>query len=109
VIGTVTLDGIPLQAGSVTFHPVNGGPLTYGNLNQQGAFKLSTGQAATIFTGQYQVTVVSMSITIGGNDAEEAAPEYLTPKRYSNKSTSGIEFDVKEGPNKFDIELTSNE
>ncbi len=46
VSGKVTLDGQPLSTGTVTFHPVAGGPAAYGQIQADSSYRLKTGSAA---------------------------------------------------------------
>jgi hypothetical protein len=101
--GTVSVDGTPLKAGIVTFHPRDGGAAAYGQVTD-GKFTLYTGQQAGLKTGQYQVTVSATSIPEPGS-TEKA--RLLTPEKYARPETSGLAEAVKGGSNTFDFKLSS--
>jgi hypothetical protein len=112
VAGIVTLDGKPLSQGSVIFHPQQGWP-GRGELDSEGRFVLSTyGDKDGAIVGRHSVTVISQT---GENDSEhfERPPtrpiRSLIPPRYADKTTSGLEIDVKSGsPNEVELALTSD-
>jgi hypothetical protein len=40
--------------------------------------------------------------------AEPTAPPIVFPRKYLNKDTSGLQYEVKAGENRFEIDLKSN-
>lgn len=101
--GTVTLDGAPLDAASISFVPADGGATAYGQV-KDGAFSLSTGQKDGLKAGKYRVSISASTIPAMGT--KEVA-KLLTPKKYAGTDTSGLEADVKPGSNSFNFELSS--
>jgi hypothetical protein len=101
--GTVSVDGTPLKAGVVTFHPRDGGAAAYGQVSD-GKYTLYTGQQAGLKVGEYQVTVSATSIPEPGS-TEKA--KLLTPAKYAQPATSGLTEKVKAGANAFDLKLSS--
>ena len=101
--GTVTLDGVPLKEGIITFDPYTHGPDAYGQV-KDGAFTISTGQKEGLDSGRYRVSISASTIPQMGTK-EQA--KLLTPKKYASFDTSGLEADVKPGSNTFAFEMSS--
>jgi hypothetical protein len=101
--GTVTLDGTPLAAGQITFHPEGGGATAYGTV-QDGSFTISTGQKAGLKAGKCKVTVFASTIPKEGT--KEVA-KMLTPVKYSRAESSPFEANVQGGSNSFKFEMVS--
>lgn len=107
--GTVTLDGRPLDTGSVQFHPAAAGPVAYGSIDAQGRFTLTVGAAASpVAPGRYTATVVAVAATAPTSPDAETVPVPITPQKYSDVATSGLTFDLKPGENTIDIDLVSS-
>lgn len=108
VSGVVTLDGKPLQRGTVGFTPVASGMRAAGVIDSDGRYSLSTNRDAGLEIGEYAVTVVSRE---PGPDNAQGPPmpgPYITPQHYAVESTSGLKFKVDGGSNTIDIALTSD-
>jgi hypothetical protein len=109
VSGTVTLDGRPLDTGSVQFHPAAAGPVAYGSIDAQGRFTLRVGAAASpVAPGRYTATVVAVAATAPTSPDAETLPVPITPQKYGDVATSGLTFDLKPGENTIDIDLVSS-
>jgi hypothetical protein len=110
VSGTVTLDGAPLKTGTVTFHPVAGGPTAIGTI-KEGSYELAIGSDRSIPTGEYVVTVEATESPTPEAAADPRSPpkppRRLTPERYGNKDLSELRATVKAGGNKVPLELKS--
>ena len=116
VQGTLTIDGELASSGTVTFYPVDGGPVAVGQVQSDGSYSLSTGRgtavgpnSGTVFPGTYQVAVMVMgrqddSVVIG-DDGPPAAGPRLVAKKYTNNETSGLEFEIKPGRNLFVLQV----
>ena len=133
VTGTVTLDGTPVEGASVGFTPKTqegAGLQAFGQTDANGNFTLKTKGQEGAVAALHAVTIVKMTEVqtsgddggsgeygaddyvpagIQGNAPPPPAPEYITPQKYSDKSTSGLSFEVKEGANVADFALTSGE
>jgi hypothetical protein len=103
VRGTVTLNGKPLEEGSVRFDPINGETKTSGGLIRDGSFRV-------------QVPVAKQRVIISANviDKEKTPPnptndqivmKTLVPERYNKKSD--LELDVVAGVNEPVYNLTN--
>ena len=130
VTGVVTLDGKPLGAAVVTFSPTDeSGVAAVGKTQTDGAFVLNaTGAKPGTGTavGNYAVTVdkvilpeipvISEDDPRYGTEEEEklvekamnAEPEYVVPKAYGHRKTSGLTATVGSGENKFTFALESS-
>ena len=121
VVGTVTLDGKPVEGAAVTFVPTAEGQPAMSITDAQGKFTLSTGTAAGAVPGTYAVTVVKMKED--AEASEEGDPEseglmgeenievdsdlYVVPQKYSDPETSGLTVEVKPGMEPVNLDLTS--
>ena len=109
VTGTVTLDGAPVKRGTVTFHPVGGGPAAIGGIGADGGYELAIGKDRSIPVGEYVVTVDASEPVSSEAPADPrklpAPPRRLTPVNYLSKDTSGLRVTVKSGSNVIPLEL----
>jgi len=108
--GTVTLDGVPLAEGYITFlpQPDTGGPTAGGKITQ-GHFSIST--KGGTFVGTFRVEISATRKTgrkvmdaMLGRKVDEIV-QYL-PTRYNQQSklTAQVQGD---GPNRFEFTLSS--
>jgi hypothetical protein len=108
VEGTVTLDGKKLDGGSVTFSPIAGGTLSFGNIATDGSFHLQTATIQGVVPGEYVATVSYRRgrPSPGMSDREIESLEKV-PVRYCKQNTSDLRFDVKPGDNSAELKMTS--
>jgi hypothetical protein len=122
VSGVVQLDGQPLEGATVSFLPKASGarPAT-ATTDAQGKFTLGTfalgdgavpGPHSVIVTKIKGVGVVGdkSSKNTGGmmlSGPNAGKVEYITPKKYSTRETSGLSFEVKAGMQPVTLELSS--
>jgi hypothetical protein len=108
VEGVATLDGKNLDGGSVTFNPVAGGPLSYGNIATDGSFHLQTASIQGVPLGKYVATVSWRRgpPAMGMSEREIDALEKV-PIRYCKSNTSDLKFDVQSGHNSIELKMTS--
>jgi hypothetical protein len=127
VSGTVTLNGAPVPQGCTLVFMADKGFTASGQVGAGGKYQLSVigkGGAKTsgVPVATYKVSV-SPPASGEGSDADyeammeemsksgEAQPEEsqaeaeVIPAKYQSSGTSGLSFDVKEGPNTIDIPL----
>lgn len=112
VKGTITLDGEPVEPGVVIFSPgVRGSGSSRGRIERGGAYELVTRNAVGIDPGFYRVSVrvFEKGDPPGPGERQVADLPPLVPERYLSPDTSGLEFEVKPGSNRIDIELSSAE
>lgn len=102
VQGNVTLDGVALTSGDVTFTPLGEGRIAYGTIDSSGQYHLQTTNEAGVEPGEYTVTVVAT----GEPPASDQAPPLLTPAKYSDPTTSELKKTVQPGNNEINLELT---
>ena len=103
VYGTVTLDGKPLESGTVSFHPVGEGAAAYGRIGADGSYRLHTGAEQGLAAGEYVVTVVATAPP--PNPHSEVVGKLLTPARYGSFDQTDLRFTVEPGRNKIDLPL----
>jgi hypothetical protein len=125
--GTVTLDGRPVEKGTIQFMPLDqaNAATSTAAIITAGAYEVPTGQG--LLPGPYQVTISSVEEAkgptakpkvrrgpgydpVGGTGVEGAPPEaptrQLIPARYNANTT--LKADVaKGGKNVFDFPLTT--
>lgn len=107
VSGTVTLDGKPLERGTVGFTPANGGMRASGVIENDGTYTLTTNRDSGLEPGEYMVTVVSREPGPPATTGPPAPGPYITPQHYAAEATSGLKFTVERGSNTIDLELTA--
>ena len=117
VTGQVTYRGAPLAHGEIKFIPVQaagkGVRVAYGNLDEQGRYRLSTyGQGDGAILGDFCVVVESREelppdVAKGAMALGKAAqrPKSLIPPRYAHPDTSGLTAHVASKNNAINFEL----
>jgi hypothetical protein len=112
VEGLVLLDGEPVAGAMVGFSPVSAGLPAFGKTDAAGVFHLTTARGGAegrgAMVGEYAVTITKWRNRMEGitepNPALEAElsklpPDYIVPKAYGDKATSGLNATVKPGRN----------
>jgi hypothetical protein len=108
VQGVVSLDGKPLDGGSVTVYPAESGPLSYSDIGSDGSYQIRTASRQGVLPGKYVATVSwrSGSPSPGMSLRQILALEKV-PTRYCLKDTSDLHVDVQPGRNSIDLKLTT--
>jgi hypothetical protein len=105
VSGTVSLDdGTPLPKGLVVFERHEGGPpvTARGAVGPDGRYSLSTERPGDgVPPGRYRVLVNPLDLS----DVPDEQKDLPFDVKYTRFATSGLEFEVKSGPNEFPIRL----
>ncbi len=109
VHGKVTLeDSTPLTKGLVVFESMEGRtPITArGDIQADGSYRLSTHKPGDgVPPGKYRVLIAAQDYgNIDGLEGPRRPPAF--DPRYTDFSTSGLEFEVKAGPNEIPITVT---
>jgi hypothetical protein len=110
VSGTVSLDGKKLTVGTVSFHPVAGGPASYAQVSSDGTYAVQTGREQGLKSGDYVVTVEANERPTELRSQDGGPPaigKRITPSWYGAKQTSGLRYTVEGGRNTINLELTS--
>ena len=109
VRGTITLDRKPVISGFIVFEPAEGRPAK-GQIQPDGTFILGTfAETDGAILGHHRVAIVARKEL----PSSQGGPTYkrygrtLVPEVYASVLTSGIEFDVLDDDNNFDIQLTA--
>lgn len=98
--GTVTLDGKPLETGSINFYPVDGNTQTTGGVIKNGKFEVRVPVSNQI------VKIASTIVTSPPGTPDELLTfKKLVPDKYNLKSE--LRLDVKAGLNEPVYELKS--
>jgi hypothetical protein len=107
--GVVTLDGAPLDSGTIEFHPLEGG-IQSGGLIHAWHYSIAADKGAT--PGKYRVQIAdtyeSPPLPPGhmpGDDPPSAFKSRVPPE-WNNKSKQEIEV-KKEGPFKFNFDFAT--
>lgn len=105
VRGTVTLaDSTPLTKGLVIFERVEGGaPVSArGSIQPDGGYELSTDKPGDgVPPGKYRVLINSLDLS----DVPDEKKNLPFDFKYMKFETSGLEYEVKPGPNDYAIKL----
>ena len=115
VTGNVVVDGQLADRGTVTFHPVKGGPPAVGQILSDGSYSLRTGQGdltkadgGTVPPGEYIVTVVVTGPPVEVPELPGTPPKggpRLMAAKYASTETSDLKLKVQPGENLFVLEL----
>jgi hypothetical protein len=109
VSGVASLDGKPLESGSVVFAPVDGvSNNATSAVNSDGTYQLVSSRTIGLTPGKYRVAVTMHEhVDVKPGERSMVMPKLLTPQKYADPSTSGLEFDVVPGSQTIDLALTS--
>ncbi len=106
VHGTVTLeDGQPLTRGMVIFEGEQDGVpvMARGEIRPDGSYQLSTEKPGDgVPPGKYRVHINPMD----RSEVPDEKKKLPFDIRYLRVNTSGLEYEVKAGPNEYDIKLS---
>jgi hypothetical protein len=116
VTGKLTIDGKKLPGGhAVSFMQMEKGFLAFGITDDEGKFEIKSWNNGNMPIGKYKVMIAPPS---GGDVTNLSAdelfdkPELSSPKsrvqfpsRYRETTTSGLEYEITQGENRFDIDL----
>jgi hypothetical protein len=109
VTGRVTLNGNAVGPGTIVFASVSAGdnPAT-GTIQVDGRYFLKSNRERGLRAGRYKVSVTVFDQPIVPAGQRSTAPvKLVTPEKYADPSTSGLEYDVAAGKNTIDVVLTS--
>lgn len=91
--GTVTFEGKPLPHAMLSFQYKGKGPAAYSLTDEEGYYYARTGGHIGLLLGTYQVAL-------------QPPNDIHIPEKYGSILTSGLEYEVKQGGNTMDIELS---
>ena len=103
ITGTVTMNGSPLNKGTVSFHPTAGGPVATGTIQSDGSFSVTTATTQGLSPGEYKVTVVATDPPPASDTGEELPGVLLTAPEFGRLDSTPLTFTVQAGANNFDI------
>ena len=109
VSGIVRLDGKPIAAAGVAFHPVDKGPVASGTTDADGRYRLETGSQSGVAPGEYRVTVCKDRISGIGKDGLALSGgikvEHFLPPKYNDPATSPLRVTVGQGAQSHNFDL----
>ncbi|MFM7243698.1 MAG: hypothetical protein ACKO40_05910 [Planctomycetaceae bacterium] len=107
ISGSVTLDGKPVPQATVLFIPVAGGVPARGSTREDGGFTLTTfAEGDGAIAGKHRVAVSKMKVTgieatedgmVPATVSGDMRTIWVTPQKYAEATTSGLEVDVARG------------
>lgn len=102
VQGTVTFNGQPVKAGTVSFEAKNGGEGVSADLDSSGKFTV----ADPVPIGTYIAVVTPVTLNPDEvADGKQPPPSDDIPEKYRSADTSDLTFEIKEGPNTFEVKM----
>ncbi len=111
VSGIVTLDGDPLDCGTVVF--VAGSQSNVkaatGSIQSDGSYQVQIGQSGKLWVGEYEVKISAREPSTPHPEGGPPIPGVLlTPEHYAKTATSGLRYNIRAGENTIDIALVSD-
>jgi hypothetical protein len=109
VAGVVTLDGKQLDSGSIVFTPSEGqGNNAFGAVDASGSYFLKSNRTIGLAPGKYKASVAAYErVEVAPGERSMIEPKLITPQKYRDINSSGLEFEVVPGQNSINIELSS--
>ncbi len=107
ISGSVTLDGQPLQQGTISFLPLEKKDTSGGATITSGKYSVAREQG--LAPGKYKVMISASKSGVAGGQEAPGMPVMaaeLIPEEYNTKSDKSVDVTVK-GPNTFDFDITS--
>ncbi|MFG0261137.1 MAG: hypothetical protein ACF788_01945 [Novipirellula sp. JB048] len=104
ISGSVSYEGTPVQQGIVTFYSSELGVGVSETIQPDGRYATQT----PIRTGTYSVTILPPEDPPPMDEvlSDEAAPVENIPEAYRDPTNSGLQLEVTQGENTFDIKMT---
>jgi len=107
VQGKVTYKGAPLALGSILFVPESG-PTATANFQPDGSYRLlNAHKTEFIAPGAYRVVVIPGSADKRALPESKGAGALPIPIEFTSTTTTPLRYEVKDGPNAFDIDLSA--
>lgn len=108
--GTVTLDGVPVESGTVQFQPLGEGSTAYALIEDGEYTAFMSRSLSGINPGNYRAAVLAYLVEPGAMDEQgKMFPngKAAVPRRYLGYDTSGLQVDIAPGEDVvFDIEMS---
>jgi len=112
VCGQVTLDGLPLTEGTISFISSDG-KIASARIDAGGGFRLACQYGSGVPTGDYHVAILPPPTSaardperMSGQGKAVSSPS-LIPDRYQRPELSGLNAIVENGPLRLTFELTT--
>ena len=112
VNGGVTLGGEPVSETDltrcyVTLKQKSGGVIASGEVDRSGTFSLRVGSSAGMPPGEYAASVRVCEVTPPPEPGGYSSSRDISPARYANSKTSGLEVTLAAGSNDIQLSLDS--
>ena len=106
VSGKVTMNGKPLEGGSIVFFAEKGGDSASGSVMKDGTYSLKHGKGFSVPAGDYRVALSPVNVDAPApdptdlmNNPKKYEPNNSIPEKYLDSTTSGLVAVVKAGSN----------
>jgi hypothetical protein len=105
VAGVVTIDGRPLQKGSITFEPIDGRGITVGATIEGGSYvtEAMPGEKKVRITGFEVVGQVPAYKNVPNSRMNDVVKD-IVPSRYNNNTELTLEVEESETTGNFELE-----
>lgn len=104
--GTVTIEGVPLDSGTVAFSPVGRGSSAFGRIASDGTYHVETdARTVGLAPGDYQVAIYYEPTETEDADGNLIVGQNPVAKKYGDFDRSGLTVTAKAGENTFDFDL----
>jgi hypothetical protein len=121
ITGKLTMEGQALPPGhAVSFMQMEKGFLAFGMTDAEGKFEVKSWNDGNMPIGKYDVMIAAPPSSVDPAEDPNLSPEerfekqqtptkqpprISIPARYRETTTSGLQYEIKEGENHFDIDL----
>lgn len=104
--GVVTIEGVPLDSGTIAFSPVGRGSSAFGRINSDGTYSVETdAQTIGLAPGDYQVAIYYEPTETEDTQGNVIVGANPVAKKYGDFDRSGLTVTATEGDNTWDFDL----
>lgn len=104
--GKVTIEGVPLDNGTIAFSPVGQGSSAFGRIGADGTYIVETdAQTTGLAPGDYQVAVYYEPSETEDAEGNTIVGDNPVAKKYGDFDRSGLTVTAKAGENTWDFDL----
>ncbi|QDU74987.1 hypothetical protein Pan97_20070 [Bremerella volcania] len=104
--GLVTIDGVPLDGGTIAFAPVGRGSSAFGKIRPDGTYVVETdAQTIGLAPGDYQVAIYYEPSETEDAQGNVIVGKNPVAKKYGDFDRSGLTVTANKGDNKWDFDL----
>ena len=104
--GTITVEGVPLDGGTIAFSPINRGSSAFGKIASDGTYEVETdAQTIGLAPGDYQIAIYYEPSETEDAQGNQVFGQNPVAKKYGDFDRSGLMATVSPGNNTFDLDL----